>query len=116
MGYDQRFNSVNPLLTNRPPLTSAAVHDPSLGPSTAPPGPGAFAPLGGNPPGPVVAPGGYVPQPPVNPMLMGLVQNIQGQQPYMPGSPTAGTPLLGGLPAPGMQGGARGAFSAGGRR
>ena len=46
-----------------------------------------------------------------NPALMQLAENIQNQQPHVPGSPTAGQPALGGN-AIGQGMGARGAFSA----
>ena len=134
MAYDQRYNSGNHALNNRPPVSSGAVMNPGSG--FAQPGSmGAFAPPGNGPQG-SVAPGGFsapdmsMPggmgqaSPAINPALLQLAENMQNQQPYAPGSPTAGMPSLGGN-AVGQGMGARGAFSgpgagsaraAGGRR
>lgn len=134
MSYDQRFNTGNPALNNRQPMMSGAVMNPGSG--FAQPGQGAFAAPGNGPQGSVASAGYPSPQmamgqgamgqmPAVNPALVQMAQNIEGQQPYMPGSPTAGLPSLGGGNAVGMGMGARGAFagpgagsarSAGGRR
>ena len=124
MAYDQRMqgNTANAALTQRPPTMSGAVTNTNPGSFASGPM-GAFAPPGGNLPG-SVAPGGYpppnmspqmmgqgMPDPSLgaNPALMQLAENIQNQQPYTPGSPTAGTPVLGGSAIGQM--GARGAFS-----
>lgn len=137
MSYDQRFNTGNPALNNRQPMMSGAVMNPGSG--LAPPGQGAFAAPGSGPQGSVASAGYPSPQmpqgamgqgamwqmPAINPALLQLAENMQNQQPYAPGSPTAGLPSLGGGNAVGMGMGARGAFagpgagsvrSSGGRR
>lgn len=118
MAYDQRYNTANPSLNNRQPMMSGAVMNPGSG--LAPPGQGAFAPPGNGPQGSVASAGypslsgslsGSPQMPAINPALLQLAENMQNQQPYTPGSPTAGLPSLGGGNAVGMGMGARGAFA-----